>query len=86
MSLPEPRALAQETPQQRYDRQVALVMRMASWLSSPAAQLLSAADWDKQFTAYQEQSEEVRQLGDDLQPTLCPNRDESRAEYAGGAV
>jgi len=60
--------------QTRYDRLVALVMRAGSWLSSPAAQVLSAADWELQFACYRDQLEQLRRLGDELRPQSLRER------------
>lgn len=56
--------------QARYDRLVAMVMRAGCWLASPAAQLLSNADWELQFAVYRDQLEQLRKLSDELRPTL----------------
>jgi hypothetical protein len=69
--------------QARYDRLVALVMRAGSWLSSPAAQLLSAADWELQFACYRDQLEQLRRLGDELRPQSLRERN---APLAGDAL
>ena len=54
--------------QVRYDRAIAVVMRMGNWLSSPQAQLLAAPDWEEHFARYQEQLDALRVLGDQLRP------------------
>lgn len=62
--------------QARYDQLVALVMRMGGWLSSPQAQLLSSKEWELHFARYQEQLEQLRQLGDELRPRSLRPRHE----------
>jgi hypothetical protein len=60
--------------QEDYERQVALVMRMGSWLSSPQAQLLSSAEWDEHYRRYAEQMEHLRVMGEELRPQDTPDR------------
>lgn len=58
----------------RYEQLTALVMRMGSWLSGPAAQLLPPDEWEDQFCQYQEHLEKLRRLGDELRPISLRDR------------
>lgn len=64
-----------EDPQAEYDRLLALVLRQGSWLTGPQAMRLAPEEWERQFEAYRENLEQVRQLGDALRPAPlreCP--------------
>jgi hypothetical protein len=52
----------------RYERLVALTIRMGHWLESPQGLRLSPEEWERQFTRYQEQLEQLRRLGDERRP------------------
>ena len=62
--------------QMRYDRLLAQVMRMGSWLNGPHAQLLSMEAWEEQFGRYQQDLEKLRRLADELRPTTLRDRQE----------
>ena len=62
--------------QMRYDRLLAQVMRMGSWLNGPHAQLLSMEAWEEQFGRYQQDLEKLRRVADELRPTTLRDRQE----------
>ena len=69
--------------QAQYDQLLALVLRMGAWLSGEKARMLSRPVWEEQFARYQEQLEQLRELGDRLRPVSLRSR---RAPMAGDAL
>ena len=63
----------------RYERLIAQVMRMGSWLATPQAQFLSREQWDELFARYQAELQRVRELGDELRPVTLRSRQEPLA-------
>ena len=69
--------------QAQYDQLLALVLRMGAWLTGEKAQMLPRAAWEEQFARYQEQLQQLRDLGDRLRPVSLRSR---RAPMAGDAL
>ncbi|MFN3650504.1 MAG: hypothetical protein ACK47B_13075 [Armatimonadota bacterium] len=67
----------------RYERLVALALRMGSWLNGPHGRALPEEEWERQFLRYQEHLEQVRRLGDELRPVTLRDR---REMLAGDAL
>jgi hypothetical protein len=62
--------------QARYDRLVALVLRMGAWLSGPRGQMLPDEARDALWARYQEHLDQLRQFGDELRPVSLRERHE----------
>lgn len=66
----------EEDLQARYDRLAQQVLRLGSWLQGTRAQLLPDDEWAARFEEYQDQLQQLRQLGDLLRPVTLRSRDE----------
>lgn len=68
--------LAEENPEARYERLVALVMQMSAWLTGPQAALLTDGAWEVAFSRYQATLAQLRRVGDALRPVTLRSRRE----------
>jgi hypothetical protein len=63
-----------EDLQARHRRLTTLVLRMGDYLTGPAGLALPAADWQWQFSRYQDHLADLRRLGDQLRPVSLRER------------
>ena len=63
----------------RYDRLLALVLRLGSWLEGPQARLLPDDQLGAWFEHYVGELERLRELGDRLRPRSLRDRNEPLA-------